>query len=88
MCNLLSVDSVARFSIGSHVIYMPNDETIITLNVTDAPKGIYSFTIIPEITNVGAYEKYNLVIESEFDCRLKENAIATTDYLVERSMGT
>ncbi|XP_031633171.1 uncharacterized protein LOC116346974 [Contarinia nasturtii] len=79
ICNLLSIDSVKRFSNGSRAIYMPNDQKfVIDLNITATPKGIYVLTIVPEITNSGTYEKYNLMVDSEFDRRTTKNEIDTT----------
>lgn len=75
VCNLLSIDSVARFSIGSRAVYSPDDKTYINLNVTDSPKGIYSLAIIPEVTSSGTQQKYSLVVDSEFDRRLWKNDI-------------
>lgn len=73
ICNLLSIDSVARFSIGSRAIYSPDDKAYINLNVTNAPKGIYSLTVIPEVTSTGVQRKYGLHVDSEFDRRLMKN---------------
>lgn len=73
--NLLSIDSVARFSIGSHAIYAPDDKITINLNVTDAPKGIYTLTILPEAGSAGQHQKYSLYVDAEFDRRLMRNDI-------------
>lgn len=73
ICNLLSIDSVARFSIGSRAIYSPDDKAYINLNVTNAPKGIYSLTVIPEVTSTGVQRTYGLHVDSEFDRRLLKN---------------
>lgn len=69
------MNDVARFSIGSRVIYLSDDEAHINLNVTDSPRGIYTITVIPEITSSGVRKKYGLAIDSEFNRRLEKNDI-------------
>lgn len=76
--NLLSVDSIEIFSDGSFAIYVPADgisssEYVINLRLTDAPKGTYTLTIIPNHIGIGTYDKYNLVVNTEFSRRIAKN---------------
>lgn len=70
--NLLSVDSIERFSDGSFAIYVSADEAshpeyVINLRVSDAPKGVYTLTTIPKRLAGGFYSKYNLLVNTEFN---------------------
>lgn len=74
------MDSVASFSIDSRAIYVQANnengpETIVNLDITDSPKGIYTLKIIPEVTSIGTYDKYNLIVNTEFDRRRAKNDI-------------
>lgn len=72
--DLLNINSVRKFSNGSVAVYVPNNqhncpETIININVTDAPNGIY----VLKITPVSTVEKtetrnnhYNLLVNTKF----------------------
>lgn len=76
--NLLSVDSIEKFSDGSFAIYVPADgisypEYVINLRLTDAPKGTYTLSIIPNNIGIGTYDKYNLVVNTEFSRRIAKN---------------
>lgn len=70
---MLNVNSVRDFSNGSVAVYVPNNqynrpETIINLNVTDTPTGIYTLKIMPATTENGTQEEnfYNLLVNTEF----------------------
>lgn len=70
--NLLNVNSVRDFSKGSVTAYVPHKqlncpETIVNLNVTNAPNGIYMLKIVPAtLVNGTQGNYYNLHVNTEF----------------------
>lgn len=71
--DLLNASSVRDFSNGSVAVYVPNNqhnnrpETIINLNVTNAPIGIYTLKTMPATVENGAQDNfYNLLVNTEF----------------------
>lgn len=70
--DLLNVNSVREFSNGSVAIYIPNNqfnrpETIVNLNVIDAPNGIYMLKLMPATLENGTQDSfYNLLVNTEF----------------------
>lgn len=69
--DLLNVNSVHDFSNGSVAVYVSNKrlncpETIINLNVIDAPNGIYTLNILPATDNGTQDNFYNLIVNTEF----------------------
>lgn len=73
LVNLLSTDSVRKFSPGSVAIYvlknhMNRPELVANLNVSNGPHGIYMLKITPQLSDDDEpQENYNLLINTEFD---------------------
>lgn len=83
--DLLNVKSVRDFSNGSVAVYVPNNqynnrpETIINLNVTNAPNGIYTLKIMPTTIENGTQDNfYNLLVNTEFVQLDEKDSIDTT----------
>lgn len=76
--DLLNKNSVREFSNGSVAVYVPNNqhnypETIINVNVTDTPTGIYTLKITPAtVENETQNHRYNLLVNTEF-VKIHEN---------------
>lgn len=81
----MNVNSVRDFSNGSAAVYISNNqlncpETIINLNVIDAPNGIYTLKILPAtVVENGTQEHfYNLLVNTEFAKQHKNDAVGNT----------
>lgn len=83
--DLLDVNSVHDFSNGSVAVYVSNNqlkcpETIVNLNVIDAPSGIYMLKISPAtgILVNGTHDNfYNLLVNTEFAQQHEKNGVDT-----------
>lgn len=76
----MSVDSIEGFSDDSFAIYVPADESsrpeyVINLRLSDAPKGTYVLKIMPKMFVDGTFDRYNLVVNTEFSRRIEKNDI-------------
>lgn len=76
--DLLSADSVASFSDGSHAVRMPADqsnrpEIIINLRLSSAPIGVYSLHILPH-----SEAQTKVMVTTELQRRLQMNGFDAT----------
>lgn len=78
--DLLNANAVHDFSNGSVAVYVSNTqlncpETIVNLNVIDAPAGIYTLRILPAtaVENGTQEHFYNLRVSTEFAQQQHEN---------------
>lgn len=54
---------------------MNQPELIADLNVSNAPTGVYTLKIIPQLLDSGTHKNYNLLINTEFDQLFNKESI-------------